>query len=114
MDRRLNLSRFFFLALSHTVNRVIGRDAIDPGSKIRSRLKLSELLVRAQKSFLDHLFGIGPVPRHAVSEPENIVAMPLDENAKRIPIASHRAFDGDGVAVSDGLGVLDARLHSNH
>src|SRR2546421_368355 len=32
------------------------------------------------KSFLDHLFGIGAVPRHAVSEPENIVAMPLDEN----------------------------------
>lgn len=108
-NRGLNLARFFLFALPHAVNRVIRRDAIDPGSKIRPCLKLPKLLIRAQERLLDHFFGVGPAPRHSVSQPENIVAMPLDENAKSIPVAAERAFHGDGVAVSDGLGVLDAR-----
>src|SRR2546429_4223739 len=99
MDGWFHLARLFFLALPHAVNRVIRRNAIDPGSKIRSRCKLSELLIRTQKRLLDHLFGIGPVPGHAISQPENIVAVPLDENAKGIPVASQRAFHGDGVAL---------------
>src|ERR671923_246590 len=114
MRRGLDFAGFFFFALSHAINRVIGCDAINPSPKIRSRFKFSKLLVSAQKRLLDHFFGVGPVSRHAESQPENVVAMPLDENAKGISIASERAFHGDGVAVDDGLGVLDARLHSNH
>src|SRR5205807_9508874 len=99
----LDFSRLLFLALPHAVNRVIGRDAINPGSKIGSRLELSELLVRAQKRLLDHLFRIGPVPGHAISQPDTNVAVPLNENAEGVPVARQRSFDGDGVALGDGL-----------
>ncbi len=114
MDSRLDFSRVFFFALPHAVDRIIRGNAINPGPKIGSRGKLSKLLVRAQKRLLNHLFRILPVPRHAISQPENIVAVALDENAKGIPVARQRALHGDGVAFRDGPGVLIARLHSNH
>jgi hypothetical protein len=78
------------------------------------RGKLSEFLVRAQESLLHYFFGIGAVPHHAVSQPENVLAVPLDENAVSVAITRQRAFHGDGVALGDGLGAIDARLHSNH
>ena len=112
--RGLDFARLFLFALAHAVNRVIRRDAVNPGSKIRSGGKLSKLLVRAQESLLDHLFGIGPVPGHAISQSENIVAMPLDENAKSVAIARQRSLDGDSVALGDGLVVVDTRRHSDH
>ena len=114
IDSRLDFSRFFFFSLPHAVDRIICGDAINPGPKICSRGKLSELLVRAQESLLNYLFGILTIPSHAISQAENIVAVPLDENAKGIPIARQRALHGDDVALRDGLGVLNARLHSNH
>src|SRR5260370_8466468 len=37
--------RFFLLPLTHAVNRVIRRDAIDPGPEIRSSRQLPTLLI---------------------------------------------------------------------
>src|SRR5262252_3148987 len=51
-DRWLDLPSLFFLALPHAVDGVIRRDAINPGPKVRSCLKLSKLLVRSQKRLL--------------------------------------------------------------
>src|SRR5437773_922848 len=48
----------FLLPLPHAVNRIVRRDSIDPGTKIRSRRKLPQLLVATQECLLDHLFGI--------------------------------------------------------
>jgi len=63
---------------------------------------------------LDHLFSIVPVPGHPISQTENIVAVPLNENAISIAIARQRALHGDGVALGDGLGAFDALLHPIH
>jgi hypothetical protein len=75
---------------------------------------LAELLIRAQKSLLDDFFGIVLIAGHAVRQPENVVAVALDENAKGIALARERALDGKGVAGGDGLGILDALLHPSH
>ena len=106
--------RILFLFLAHAVNRIVRGDAIHPRAEIRSRRELAEFLIAAQKCLLDDLFGIVPIAGHAVSQTENIVAVPLDKNAKGIAIARERALDGDGVALSDGLGAIDALLHPIH
>ena len=54
------------------------------------------------------------IPGHAKGQPEHVVAMPLDENAKGIALARERALDGEGVASCDGLGALDALWHPIH
>jgi len=71
-------------------------------------------LISPQKRLLDHLFGIVPVPGHAVGQPENAVAVPLHQNSIGIAIARERALHGDGVALCDGLGAIDALLHPSH
>jgi len=58
--------------------------------------------------------GIVPIPGHPVGQPENTAAVPLNENAISIAIARERALHGDGVALGDGLGAFDARLHPIH
>src|SRR6266851_1660013 len=83
-------------------------------SAVGSRCELSQLLVRPQKGLLNHLFGVVPIPGHAVGQAENTLAVPFDENAKRIAIADERALDGEGVAVCDGIGALDALRHPIH
>src|SRR5437879_5901816 len=113
-DSRRFPPRLFLLALAHAVNGVVRRDSIDPRPEIRSRRKLPQLLITAQERLLDHLFGIVPVPGHAVSQPENVVAVPLDENAIGIAIARERTLYSDGVALRDGLGAIDALLHPIH
>jgi len=40
--------------------------------------------------------------------------VPLNKNAIGIAIARERALYGDGVALGDGLGALDALLHPIH
>ena len=104
----------FLLPLPHAVNRIVRRDSIDPGTKIRSPRKLPQLLIPTQKCLLHHLFGIVPIPGHAVSQTENVVAVPLNKNAIRIAIARERALHGNGVALCDGLSAIDARLHPIH
>jgi len=106
--------RVFLPPLAHAVDGIIRRDSIDPRSEVRSRCELSQLLVRPQKGLLNHLFGVVPIPGHAVGQAKNILAVPFDENAKRIAIASERALDGEGVAVCDGIGALDALRHPIH
>jgi len=106
--------RFFLLPLAHAVNRIVRRDSIHPRPEIRSCRKLPQLLVPAQKCLLDHLFGVVPVPGHPVSQPENIVTVPLNKNAISIAIAREGALHGDGVALGDGLGAFDALLHPIH
>src|SRR6266436_6373611 len=91
--------RFFLLALAHAVNGVIRGDSINPRSEVRPRRELPQLLIPAQERLLDDLFGIVPVPSHAVGQPENVVAVPFDENAIGITIARERALHGDGVAL---------------
>src|SRR6266849_11061968 len=103
--------RLFLVPLAHAVNRIVSRDSIDPRPEIRSRRKLTQLLIPAQECLLNHLFGIVPVPGHPISQPENIVAVPLNENAISIAIARQRALHGDGVALGDGLGAFYALLH---
>jgi hypothetical protein len=75
---------------------------------------LPEFLIRAQKSLLDDFFGVVLIPGHAKGQPEHVVAVPLDENAKGITLARERALDGEGVASCDGLGALDALWHPIH
>ena len=106
--------RVFFLLLAHAVNGVVGRDAIDPSSEVCARFELTEFLIRSQKRLLDNFFRILLVPGHAVGQPKNILAVPLDENAKGIALAREGALDGEGVACGDGLGILDALLHPIH
>src|SRR6266849_4192390 len=106
--------RLFLPPLAHAVDGIIRRDSIDPRSEVRSRCELSQLLVRPQKGLLNHLFGVVPIPGHAVGQAKNILAVPFDENAKRIAIAGERALDGEGVAVCDGIGALDALRHPIH
>src|SRR6266481_3690300 len=76
--------------------------------------ELPEFLIRAQKSLLDDFFGVVLIPGHAKSQPEHVVAVPFDENAKGIALARKRALDGEGVASCDGLGALDALWHPIH
>src|SRR5437879_5329362 len=70
-DSRRFSARIFLLSLAHAVNRIVRSDAINPRPEICSCRKLTELLIPAQKRLLDHLFGIVPVPGHAVGQPEN-------------------------------------------
>ncbi len=106
--------RFFLLPLTHAVNRIIRRDSIDPGPEIRSSRKLPKFLIAAQERLLDYFLGIVPVPGHAVSQPEDVVAVPLNQDAIGVAIARERALHGDSVAVGDGLGASGARLHPIH
>ena len=106
--------RVFFLPLAHTVNGIVGGDAIDPSSEVRARFELTEFLIRSQKRLLDDFFRILPVPGHAVGQPKNILAVPLDKNTKGIALTRESALDGEGVACGDGLGILDALLHPIH
>src|SRR5712692_6225514 len=73
---RWSPSRFFLLSLAHAVNRIVRCNSIDPRPEIRSRRKLPQFLIPAQKRLLDHLFGIVPVPGHPVSQPEDVVTVP--------------------------------------
>src|SRR5260370_4916048 len=106
--------RFFLLPLPHAVNRIVRRDSIDPRPEIRSRRKLAQLLIPAQECLLNNLFGIVPLPGHPVSQPENSVAVPLNQNPIGIAIARERALHGGGGALSDGLGAFYALLHPIH
>src|SRR6266851_4848158 len=76
--------------------------------------ELPVFLIGPQKSLLDNFFGVVLIPGHAKGQPERVVAVPLDENAKGIALARERALDGEGVASCDGLGALDALLHPIH
>src|SRR4029077_2147523 len=100
--------------LAHAVNGVVCGDAINPRSEICACRELPEFLIRAQKSLLDNFFGVVLIPSHAKGQPEHVVAVPLDENAKGIALARERALDGEGVACRDGLGALAALWHPIH
>src|SRR5260370_5817511 len=89
--------RFFLLPLPHAVNCIVGRDSIHPRPEIRSRRKLAQLLIPAQECLLNNLFGIVPVPGHPLSQPENSVAEPRNQNATAIATARDGPLPGNAV-----------------
>jgi len=118
--RRL-ASRILTAFLPHTVYRVICGNAISPSAEVRARPKLAKVPVSAQKSFLNHFLGVVLVSRHAVGQPEELLAVALDQHAKSIALARERALNGDNIAFSGRaleclavLGTTGAFAHPNH
>src|SRR5256885_1095695 len=85
----LDVRRFRELAVvvEHQIDRAVRRDAVQPRAEIGARLEPAELSIRAEKAFLDHIFGILLIAGHPERQPENTPAVPLDERAKRLAVA---------------------------
>src|SRR2546426_328494 len=68
------------------VERQSERDSVHPGSELLRLAQRRKLLVRAQKSFLRHLFRVGRVSQHSVGNLENAPLVFRYARAKRCPV----------------------------
>src|SRR5205807_6275970 len=68
------------------IERQPERDSVHPGSELLRLAQRRKLLVRAQKSFLRHLFRVGRVSQHSVGNLENAPLVFRYARAKRCPV----------------------------
>ena len=78
---------------SHVVDRAVETNPVEPGREVRSRFEASELPIRAHEGFLNHVFGVLGPAGHPVGQPEDVPAVPLDEDAKSLLVAAPRPGD---------------------
>src|SRR5258708_4985934 len=81
------------LAASDQIQRIIRRDAIQPGGETRPRLVFVQLPISPQKGFLHHVLGVLFVSCHAKCKTENGAAMLLDQQSKRVAVARPRPLN---------------------
>ena len=82
---------------SHVIDRAVETNPVQPGGEIRSRFEPAQLPVGAHERFLDDVFGVFGPAGHAIGQPVDAAAVPLDEHAKGFLVAASRLRDGGRV-----------------
>lgn len=86
------------VAAAGSVGAEVGDDAKDPGGEFGFVAVTVKVLVSADKSFLDDVFGVVAAARHLVGEAKNEKAVPLEQKFERPVFAVPRLAYQDRVA----------------
>src|SRR5438270_12545140 len=81
------------LAAPDKVQRIIRRDAIQPGRETGPCLVFLQLSISPQKGFLHHVLGVLFVSCHAKCETENGAAVLLNQQSKGVAVTRPRPLN---------------------
>ena len=67
------------LAHSNQIERIVGRDAVEPGGKAGARFVFVQLAIGSQEGLLHHILGVLFISSHTKSQTEDGTAVLLDQ-----------------------------------